>query len=359
MEVAHIDGWVIVVPWGLYHIGQMVVFVEIDAFLPDSVAPFKDMDVMALNATTYNDIRGYHVKTQSFNRQLSQGLIFPLRRVPAVYDIICALVSSLDSWADVACVVQTFHFAKILGVQKWERKPEPRQALGNVPEYLGGLPAFITETSATRVQNCPNLFAKAKYWKKIYQESIKMDGESMAVYFVRKDSVNYRSCNPLPDNPSSHVDHELGRFGVCSHKKELNETAKSKHWEVALRYDLPAKLACLGKNIAIQGELCGSSIGGNREKFPPGSHDFFVFDVFDLDKRQYGNPKSAVEVAKSLGLKHVPVRGYHKIRAIASSHEDLYKRARESNREGYVYKCVQDGRRFKVINDDWLLKHGE
>ncbi len=33
MEVAHIDGRVIVVPLGLYHVGQMVVFVEIDGWV--------------------------------------------------------------------------------------------------------------------------------------------------------------------------------------------------------------------------------------------------------------------------------------------------------------------------------------
>ncbi len=67
-----------------------------------------------------------------------------------------AIVSSIEPWPHVTCVVEMCHFI-MLRVQKLESKPEPRQALANLPEYVRGLPGLITETSAMRVQNCANL----------------------------------------------------------------------------------------------------------------------------------------------------------------------------------------------------------
>ncbi len=383
MQVAHIDGWVVIARSGVYRVGQMVVFVEIDSFIPDEKSgAFQGMDTTdtSLKKIMFMLTPGYLVRTINLNKQLSQGLVFPIEKVPLVHEVMQALETHLGSREDMECVVQTFRFANFLGVQKWEPQlPEiqPKGGRSPEPEFLGPLPPFLSETSASRVQNCPNLFTKSKYWRNEYQETIKMDGTSMTVYYVRKDSVNYRSCNTLPKHDGrqhagsslsgsshgrghSHMELEQGRFGVCSHRKEINEAAPggSTYWKVALRYGLPDKLAKLGKNVAIQGELCGSSIGGNHEGLAKGEHDFFVFDIIDMDRRAHCDPRKTVDCARELGLPHVPIRGYFKIRQIASNHEDLYRRARETDREGLVYKCVQDGRRFKVANDEWLLRHG-
>jgi hypothetical protein len=46
-------------------------------------------------------------------------------------------------------------------------------------------PSFIQRTEQERCQNLPALFDE---WKdKVFQESTKMDGSSMAVYFLRND----------------------------------------------------------------------------------------------------------------------------------------------------------------------------
>ncbi len=340
MVVAHIDGWEVVVRAGTYHEGQMVLFAEVDSFLP--LDEFKNMIDVSINlpVTVYNGVRGYHLKTLDFDGQLSQGLIFQVPMVAAVHDIAEVMLVHLGNWDVMLTEIVKFDFAALLGVQKWETGSGHSPQLENgkekpaVTHILGKLPPFVRETSATRVQNCPNLFTKAKYWKNEYQETVKLDGESMSVYFVLNDSAPYRSCNSLPPDPGPCMELDRGRFGVCSHRRELNHTTPTPHWDVALHYHLPTKLASWGKNIVIQGELVGAAINGNRQDFARGSHDFFVFDVFDIDNNRYCTPRHTAEIATELGLKHVPIRGYAPIREIAKCHGDLLERARQSTSEG-------------------------
>ncbi|KAH8758352.1 RNA ligase-domain-containing protein [Diaporthe sp. PMI_573] len=257
------------------------------------------------------------------------------------------------------------NWAEVLGVKKWEERPvQPEQ-----PEHrrLGPYPTEVFKrTDLRRVEECPNLFKKDKYNKFVYQESVKMDGTAMVVYFVKKSCPYFSLLNPLPENvgPNTVLEGAQGaRFGVCSNKVDKNElevggSAGYRYWETALRHDLPAKLSQLGRNIAIQGELCGEPIQGNREGLPEGEQEFFVYAMFHIDRQDFINPREVEAMAKKLGLKHVPVLGYNTLTKIASSHKDLQKRAAQSKGEGLVYKCIDDGRRFKVISNTYLLEHG-
>jgi len=353
--VAHIDGWLVVVPKSEYRVGEKVVFCEIDSFLPADMEPFSDME----GKTTYNGRKGYRVRSLLCNGQISQGAVFPITKVPKILGLADGLTEYFGDWDAMAAFIDTLPLAHYLGVEKWERTPEAQEKRGAPCEFLGPRPAFVRETAAERVQNCPNLFIKPKYFHYTYQETIKLDGQSMSVYFVRSGSEYIRSCNPLPSNPSKEMAMSNGRFGVCSHRRELNDTGGNIFWEMARKYDLPTRLNNLNKNIAVQGELCGSTICGNREGFPEGVHDFFIFDIYDIDNRKYVDAALAFRCAEELRVPHVPILGYVRIREIASSHEELLQRAKDKNREGLVFKCLVDGRRFKVINDNWLLKHGE
>ncbi|KUI67461.1 hypothetical protein VM1G_11493 [Cytospora mali] len=106
------------------------------------------------------------------------------------------------------------------------------------------------------------------------------------------------------------------------------------------------------------------TINGNRHGYEKGQHEFFVYTIWDIDRQERFPPGLTEEWAKSLGILQVPVLGYVKLPDIASSNEDLLERAKGRHadgrkREGLVYKAVNDGRSFKVIANDYLLKHGE
>ncbi|KAF3767182.1 DNA ligase/mRNA capping enzyme [Cryphonectria parasitica EP155] len=238
--------------------------------------------------------------------------------------------------------------------QKFEPKQLPHLKLGTVPTRL------FKKTDVTRVEDCPNLFTKAKYHKYLYQESVKMDGTSMTIYFVNSNLPLFANLNPLPEKVGPNTVHPNGRFGVCSKNMDINELSDCQfgYWKIALRYDLPKKLAAKGRSVAIHGEFCGHNINQNREKIRGGQVDFFVFSIYDVTTQKYMNPKIVVGIAQQLGLKHVPVLGYVKIREIADSHHELKKRAMQRKGEGLVYKCLHDGRSFKVISSTYLLEHG-
>ncbi|CAJ2501261.1 Uu.00g041140.m01.CDS01 [Anthostomella pinea] len=139
----------------------------------------------------------------------------------------------------------------MLGVKKWELGEK------EAVRCLGTPPVFFPNTGLNRVQNLKDLFTE-KYSQAVYQESVKMDGSAMTVYFIKKTSQFYRSVPVIPGGTKADLTN--GRFGVCSKNIDLAEGGGSIFWEVALKHRLPDKLSKIDRSIAIQGELCGSSI---------------------------------------------------------------------------------------------------
>jgi len=64
-------------------------------------------------------------------------------------------------------------------------------------------------------------------------------------------------------------------------------------------------MRALGRNIAIQGEICGPKINGNRMKRK--DNDYFIFNIWDIDNQYYLPLADVQEITKSLGLKTVDI----------------------------------------------------
>lgn len=375
---AEVDGWTCKIPFRHYREGDLVLYFQVDSFLPGSDDRFGKGFGKARKLQMLDGKLGQRLKTEKFgtgeDKIVSQGMIMLPQVFPEIWkklEVVRQFISIGPMERNVEMINLTLlvmyrdrNWAEVLGVKKWEEKPAQDQQ----PEHrrLGNYPGEVfRRTDVQRVEDCPNLFTKHKYSKLVYQESVKMDGAAMVVYFVKKSSGYFHMLNQLPEKvgPNTVLEGAQGaRFGVCSNKVDKNELedhgpAAFRYWETALRYDLPSKLSKLGRNIAIQGELCGDMIQGNREGLPEGDQDFFVFAMFDIDKQDYFDPRDVEMMAKELGLKHVPVLGYVKLTDIASSHQDLKKRAAQRKGEGLVFKCLEDKRRFKVISSTYLLEH--
>lgn len=376
---AEIDGWTCKIPFRQYRQGELVLYFQVDSFLPGSDERFGKGFGKLRKLQMLDGKMGQRLKTEKFgcgeDRIASQGMIMPVQAFPEIWkklEVVRQFISIGPMERNVEMINLTLlvmyrdrNWAEVLGVKKWEEKPAQDQQ----PEHrrLGNYPGEVfRRTDVQRLEDCPNLFNKAKYHKRVYQESVKMDGAAMVVYFVKKSCAHFNSLNPLPEKvgPNTVLEGAQGaRFGVCSNKVDKNELeeqgpAAFRYWETALRYGLPDKLSKLGRNIAIQGELCGDMIQGNRGRLPEGEQDFFVYAMFDIDKQDFFDPRDVEAMAKELGLKHVPVLGYVRLTEIASSHQDLKKRAAQQKGEGLVFKCIEDNRRFKVISHTYLLEHG-
>ena len=225
----------------------------------------------------------------------------------------------------------------------------PTQLAG---QARGNFPSFIPKTDEERIQNLKRELCKWQNQDLEFEITEKLDGSSMTVYITRElnEEGEY-----------------VQRFGVCSRNLELKDTEGNSFWEAAKKYDLERKLIQLnhegGVRIAIQGELIGEGIQGNKYKMT--GRDFYVFRIYDMDTGEYVNSYEKDSLCEILGLKQVPELGYmkldgHTIESLLEVAEGKSMLNPKTEREGIVFKCYTDDQpHFKAISNKFLLKTGE
>lgn len=333
---ATVDGWKLVTQkTNNFQPGDLVVYFEIDSFLP-AIEKFEFLRKSSLKVM--DNVEGFRLKTIKLRGQISQGLILPLSEFFGFDEHY-----NLFYWDDPDDAFDPArHFLRegddlteMLGVKKWEAPLHPSLA----GKARGNFPDFIQKTDQERIQNVYKYFGRHKDVTK-YEVTLKLDGSSMTVY-----------C-------------KSGYVGVCSRNLDLTETDDNAFWKVARSTMLVEALEAYGKNIAIQGELMGPGIQGNRENLK--ELELYVFDVYDIDNMEYVDTVTKRKVLDDLyrlgaAFKNVPVVDYIGLDHFVSVEEFLNYADRPSIihpiAEGVVFKNM-DGKRhsFKVINNKFLLK---
>ena len=69
-----VDGWKIVDAKGKYEVGELVVMLEIDSWVPHELAPFLSK---GQEPRVYNGVKGERLRTIKLRGQVSQGLLLP------------------------------------------------------------------------------------------------------------------------------------------------------------------------------------------------------------------------------------------------------------------------------------------
>ena len=321
IEVCTIGGWKVVSQKGLYKEGDLAIYCEVDSFIPTTIAPF--LTKSGHFPKQFNQIEGERLKTIRLRGQISQGLLLPL-----------SLISNGESYGVPFILRDGEDITEFLGIQKWEA-PIPAQLAGSIK---GSFPSFLQKTDQERIQN---LKAELVNWVQAnatWEVTEKLDGSSMTVY-VRD-----------------------GEVGVCSRNLELKENINNTFWKTAIQSGLIDKLANFGQNIAIQGELIGPGIQNNI--YGLSSHEFRVYDVFNVDTYEYLTPPLRRELCDKLDLLHVPVLAQRtllidNVEALLESAEGQSEMAKKPlGREGLVFKCHEEQISFKAISNVFLLKHG-
>jgi RNA ligase (TIGR02306 family) len=320
IECAIVGGWTCVVKKGEYTVGDLAVYCEIDSFIPTAIAPF--LTKPGHYAKTFEGVEGERLRTVKLRGQLSQGLLLPLKEL---YGPLRGLNNHFEG-QDVS---------ENLGILKYEA-PIPASLAG---EVKGMFPSMIPKTDQERVQN---LTADLEQWKAeelTWEVTEKLDGSSMTAYVIDGD------------------------VGVCSRNLDLKHNTDNSLWRAAYKYELPAKLANIGRNIAIQGEIVGNGIQGNMYKMR--DQDFYVYDIYDIDAGCYFTPAERLAMANELGLNHVPVLA-PAVNLDRTDMDQILKFAEgettlltsNCQREGVVYKCNEKQVSFKAISNNFLLKGG-
>ena len=311
IECVTVDGWDIVTKKGEFSVNDLVVYLEIDSWVPHELAPFLSK---GKEPREFNGVKGERLKTIKLRGQISQGLILPLSCLP--HSLGFAFAASEGE-----------EVTEWLGIQKWERPINPKLA----GLAKGNFPDFIPKTDQERIQNCKHVLEDRQ---EQYEVTIKLDGSSFTAY------------------------HRDGVFGVCSRNLELKPSETNAFWQVANKYLLDITLPTMG-NYAIQGELVGPGIQGNQEQLK--ELDLYVFDIFDIDAQTYLSAEERYKFVDELGLKHIPVV-FVSSKAPATL-EEVLKLAEgpslnpKANREGLVFKSTRNPElSFKAISNSWLLK---
>jgi RNA ligase (TIGR02306 family) len=315
LEIAIVGGWQVVTRKGEFSPDQLAVYFEVDSVLP--VAP--EYEFLRKCCYVKKDwVEGFRLKTIKLRGELSQGLLTP---IPA------GLV--MFEGRDVT---------EALGVVKWD-PPVPAQLSGQV---RGNFPSFIPKTDQERVQNLTREIAEAYHNADIFEATVKLDGSSFTCYYYN------------------------GNVGVCSRNLELkinSENADNAFVKMFVESGLADRLMDLGRNYAIQGELMGPGIQGNRENLSETT--LFIFDIYSIDEQRYLTPyERACIVDEDLNdltnVHHVPIITTD-FRLASKDIHDLLAYADGPSianpvREGVVFKRLDGAFNFKAISNQFLLQ---
>lgn len=331
IEVVSVGGWDVVVKKGEFSIGENVLFFEIDSFLPIR----QEFEFLRKSCfKKMGDQEGFRLKTIRLKNQISQGLILPLN----IFGI-----DSIDPDMD---------YSEQLGVLKYE-KPVPAQLSGKVKGYF---PSFLQRSDEERIQNLTDEYEEFKKFK--YLKSEKLDGTS-GTFFFNNGEFGVCSRNLELSRPEEFVPGNI----MCDDGIERPKTENT-YWKVAKELDLESKLKNLGLNIAIQGEIIGEGIQGNRYKIK--GQELRVFNIYDIDRSEYVHKYRKMELVDSLGLKTVPIIDTEvslpdSVKEILEIAEGKSVLNPMSEREGLVWVSIDSPKRisFKTISNKFLAEGGD
>ena len=156
-----------------------------------------------------------------------------------------------------------------LNILKYE-KPIPINMQG---ENKGSFPSFIPKTDEINFQAIPEL-VECIIGKAFYA-TLKYDGTSATFY------------------------HNNGEIGVCSRNLEKKLTSDDVYNLIDKKYSITDQLKTLG-NFAIQGEIVGPGIQKNHSGLK--STEIRVFDIYDIDKREYLPQSKLFEICEDFKL---------------------------------------------------------
>lgn len=369
IEAIDVLGWTVVSSKGTHSIGDLVIYFEIDSWLDATDTRYASFEERFSN---WGDRRGMRLKSIRLRKQLSQGLIMPIKE-----------------FTEIVNPVEGMDVTELLKVDKWESLSEQRQNQSSSSKSTTGqFPSFIRKTDQERVQNRIGELQGMK--DQTFEVTVKLDGSSMTVFHVNNQSVQYADIIQEVNDRAMRRMTMWGKAwfkfkkllgldkdpefmqGVCSRNIQLMPGDTDHFSQYAKDNNIIDKLQVLNRNIALQGELIGPNIQENYEK--TACNEYYVYDIFDIDKQCYLLPEEAFMTTKSLGLNYVPIL---ETQLKLSSFGDLDNSDPENlrsivdkiltyaegagmkpgvKREGVVFKSTSTDKSMKAISNSYLLK---
>lgn len=383
---ATVDGWQVVTKKDEFQVGEYCVFFEIDSFVPADNPMFA---FLAARGTKTDDIgrERCRLRTIKLRGQISQGLALPISTVwPTLVELVWERTDDPVSLAtEIEQLLEELEsdrpgLEQYLDVIKYERPDERNGGTGAQKcKAAGNFPIVIPKTDEDRIQNVMSKYSQTM--KGVgFRKSLKLDGSSQTIaflsnpdFFVDKVDDEVKSWDEeaqemvVTEVKPYPFQWEDGQIAICSRNLALKFDPDSHFWKAALKDDIPSRLKeyCVSHNrqLALQGEIMGPGIQGNREELQ--DFQFFLFRVWDIDNKCFLDDSEFQELSSLLGLTTVPQGDivyffdeYNTIHeAVASAdHASIHHKIAE----GDVFKSVTKVNgitvHFKVINNKFLLK---
>lgn len=330
IEKVQVLGWWVVTKKGEYKVGDLCSYIQIDTIVPEK-EEFEFLRKV-----------NFRVKTIRLRKQISQGLIVPLPP---------------GKWKEGDDLTEILEIKKYSKVVEVEEKPEKAPkiwwrkylwllktrvlykifpSLKPKPSKLPFPSALIGKTDEERIQNITKVLSTHKGKRFILSE--KLDGSSITIL------------------------HDGGKFRICSRNYEMNnienewskvfsETGFSEHILKLVEHFKTDK-------VYVQGEYIGKPQGNPYELK---TNEIRLFNIIIDGKRL--NQKEFFEVARKYTIPVCPFVSEiildHTLDELLKMAEDKSILNARTDREGLVFRCVEDNLSFKVISNKFLLKKGE
>jgi RNA ligase (TIGR02306 family) len=280
---------------------------KVVVFLHDAIVP-------QLPQLAFMEKYKWRVKICRFKGALSEVVALSVKQFPELADY--------DVGTDVT---------ELLKVEKYQ-KPIPPNIQG---EIESAFPSFIPKTDEILYQRLEKSFLDDMLSRPVYLTD-KYDGMSVT-YYLKDD-----------------------HFGACSRNYELKYNPNNIIFKLAEQYKIRDALRNMGGNKAIQCELIGEKVQGNPLKIR--GNDIRIFDIYDIDERQYIKVDKLMDYCNQYKLPMVAVVATGKIPLdeIIKYASGEYKEKPGIIKEGVVVRTIneiyspnRERYSFKVINPDY------
>ena len=240
--LAHIQGWQCVVKIDEFGVGDLAIY-----FAIDSIPDFSDPNTELVRK------RGGRVKTCKLRGVISQGLLSPLWWLES-------------RGYSIENIVEGEDVTMKMGVTKYVSVEEEYQYVGSSLQSgtrlsTRNFPSDVPKTDERKLQSYPMFLDYIQDRRVVVTR--KEDGCSAT--FVCRD----------------------GEFSVCGRNCTWTEPTKetSHYFTIAAKEDLAVKMRSLNQNLAIQGEIIGPKVNGNRLRLS--ELHFRVFGIWNITESRY------------------------------------------------------------------------
>jgi len=312
VELVRLEGWQSVVSKGKHKVGDLVVYIETDALLPDK----PEFEFMRS--------RKFRVKQIKLRGCISNGLVFSpaeftsfrIKQQFTLGDLGDDLTTKLDivhyqKQAEEASVKNPRLRKKGLKGYLYGKAIKAIELCVGPINAMGPWPGTCPKSDEPRIDHIWNSL-KSKYVGTPVIATEKMHGKSLTAYFYKgKFGVCSRNYELLSEStrPTTPFKKSIGNFIAKSLGIKITSQDQEDYWVYVKSHNLeiclPAYCEVCNKNLAVQMELCGPKINGNLYKFT--EMKAFVFNIWDIDAKRYYNYAEMKDLCRLLGLTPVPL----------------------------------------------------